>query len=202
MSKSGIEMTKTASPELPKLPSINTNNPIRNNETLIYTSLCFGIIEITAGILMFINKTMFWGTISYTIGVFFQCLILLTTLSNMPWNTPILEKIKKMYEKGIFMFIYILLILGVYIACIANSLTNIAEDEMPSQWTWYARVIGIILCVIITPILNIQTNTILKSNIDTKDNQQKGIIAAHFLCIFVYIQYIISFYYQTDGFRV
>ena len=107
-----------------------------------------------------------------------------------------------MYEKGIFMFIYILLILGVYIACIANSFDNIAQDEMPSQWTWYARIIGIILCVIITPILNMQIDGVLKSNIDTKDNQQKGFIAAHFLFIFVYIQYIISFYYQTDGFTV
>jgi hypothetical protein len=197
MSKSGTEMSWPKDTGMPKLPSVNTNN-----ELLIYTSLFFGIIEITGGILMFINKTMFWGTISYVIGVFFQCLILLSTVSNMAWNTPMLEKLQKMYEKGIFMFIYILLILGVYIACIANSFKNIAEDEMPSQWTWYARIIGIILCVIITPILNMQIDGILKSNIDTKDNQQKGIIAAHFLCIFVYIQYIISFYYQTDGFTV
>ena len=145
---------------------------------------------------------MFWGTVSYMIGVFFQCLIVLTTLSNMPWNTPMLDKLKKMYEKGVFMFIYILLILGVYIACIAHSRENIAEDVMPSQWTWYARIIGVILCVIITPILNIQIDSILKPNTDTKSNQQKGFIAGHFLFIFVYIQYVISFYYQTDGFTV
>jgi len=174
----------------------------KEEDILIYTSLFFGIIEITAGILMFINKTMFWGTISYMFGVFFQCLIVLSTLTNMPLNTSIFEKILRMYEQGVFMFIYILMILGVYIACIANSCNNIAEDVMPSQWTWYARVIGIILCFIITPILNIQINSVLKPNSDTKSNQQNGVIAAHFLFIFVYIQYIISFYYQTDGFTV
>ena len=50
---------------------------------LLYTSVFFGIIEFTASILMFINKTMFWGTISYMISVFFQCLIVLTTLTNI-----------------------------------------------------------------------------------------------------------------------
>jgi hypothetical protein len=180
----------------------SNNSLTEKNETLLYTSLFFGIIEITAGILMFINKTLFWGTISYVIGVFFQCLIVLSTLTDMPWNTSIFEKISKMYEKGVFMFIYILIILGVYIVCIVNSLDNIAEDVMPSQWTWYARIIGIILCVIITPILNMQIQSILKPNIDTKSNQQNGVVAAHFLFIFVYIQYIISFYYQTDGFTV
>ena len=162
-----------------------------NNETLLYTSMFFGIIEITAGVLMFINKTMFWGTVAYMIGVFFQCLIVLSTLTNLAWNTPMIEKIQKMYEKGVFMFVYILIILGVYILCILNSLKNIAEDEMPSQWTWYARIIGIILCVIITPILNFQINSILTPNSDSKNNQQNGIVAGHFLFIFVYIQYII-----------
>ena len=94
---------------------------------------------------MFINKTMFWGTISYMIGVFFQCLIVLSTMSNLPVDTSFLEKLQKMYEKGIFMFIYILLILGVYIACISHSSNNIANNEMPSQWTLYARIIGVIL---------------------------------------------------------
>lgn len=171
-------------------------------DKLLYTSIFFGIIEITSGILMFINKTMFWGTISFMLSVFFQCLIVLSTLTNIPLNTPIKEKLKKMYEKGLFMFIYVLLILGVYIACIANSHSNIAENQMPSQWNMYARIIGVILCVIITPILNIQINSVLKTNVDTKNNQQYGIIASHFLLIFVYIQYIISFYYQTDGFTV
>ena len=136
------------------------------------------------------------------IGVFFQCLIVLSTMTNVPATTPLVEKLKKMYEKGIFMFIYILLVLGVYILCIGHSSKNIANDEMPSQWTWYARIIGVILCVIITPILHTQMTSVLESNADTKDNQQKGIIASHFLLIFVYIQYIISFYYQTDGFTV
>jgi uncharacterized membrane protein HdeD (DUF308 family) len=185
---------------LPKLPSLDTIKI--ENDKLLYTSLFFGIIEITSGILMFINKTMFWGTISYMIGVFFQCLIVLSTMSNLPVNTSFLEKLQKMYEKGIFMFIYILLILGVYIACISHSSNNIANNEMPSQWTWYARIIGVILSFVVTPILHTQMNSVLGSNTDTKDNQQKGIIVSHFLLIFVYIQYIISFYYQTDGFTV
>jgi hypothetical protein len=136
------------------------------------------------------------------IGVFFQCLIVLSTMSNLPVNTSFLEKLQKMYEKGIFMFIYILLILGVYIACISHSSNNIANNEMPSQWTLYARIIGVILSFVVTPILHTQMNSVLGSNTDTKDNQQKGIIVSHFLLIFVYIQYIISFYYQTDGFTV
>jgi|688.fasta_scaffold690372_2 hypothetical protein len=185
---------------LPKLPSLDTIKI--ENDKLLYTSLFFGIIEITSGILMFINKTMFWGTISYMIGVFFQCLIVLSTMSNLPVNTSFLEKLQKMYEKGIFMFIYILLILGVYIACISHSSNNIANNEMPSQWTLYARIIGVILSFVVTPILHTQMNSVLGSNTDTKDNQQKGIIVSHFLLIFVYIQYIISFYYQTDGFTV
>ena len=189
------------SEKIPTLPSVDLSKTIEQDK-LVYTSLFFGIIEITAGIMMFINKTMFWGTISFMIGVFFQCLIALSTLTNMSINTSVLEKIKKMYEKGVFMFIYILLILGVYIATIAHSRTNIANNEMPPQWSWYAKIIGVILCLIITPILNIQVNTILKSNSDTKSNQQKGVIAGHFLLIFVYIQFIISFYYQTDGFTV
>lgn len=185
---------------MPTLTSIDSKTP--EQDKLIYTSLFFGIIEITAGIMMFINKTMFWGTISFMIGVFFQCLIALSTLTNMSITTSMLEKLQKMYEKGVFMFIYILLILGVYIATIAHSRTNIANNEMPSQWSWYATIIGVILCCIITPILNIQLNTILTSKSDTKLNQQKGIIAGHILLIFVYIQFIISFYYQTDGFTV
>jgi hypothetical protein len=170
--------------------------------TLLYTSLFFGIIEITAGILMFINKTMFWGTISYMIGVFFQTLIALSTLTNMSLNTTIIEKIKKMYEKGVFLFIYILLILGVYVASIAHSVTNITNNEMSPQWSWYSSIIAVIICIIITPVLNIQIYSILNTNSDTKNNQQKGFIASHFLLIFVYIQFIISFYYQTDGFTV
>jgi len=163
---------------LPKLPSLDTIKI--ENDKLLYTSLFFGIIEITSGILMFINKTMFWGTISYMIGVFFQCLIVLSTMSNLPVNTSFLEKLQKMYEKGIFMFIYILLILGVYIACISHSSNNIANNEMPSQWTLYARIIGVILSFVVTPILHTQMNSVLGSNTDTKDNQQKGIIVSHF----------------------
>jgi len=191
---------KSSDTVLPKLSSLDTIKI--ENYKLMYTSLFFGIIEITSGILMFINKTMFWGTISYMIGVFFQCLIVLSTLTNMPGTPTVIDKIIKMYEKGIFMFIYILLILGVYIACIQHSSNHILNDEMPSQWTWYARIIGVILCVIITPIIHMQMNGVLESNTNTIANQQKGIIASHFLLIFVYIQYIISFYYQTDGFTV
>ena len=66
----------------PTLPIIDATD----QDKLVYTTLFFGIIEITAGIMMFINKTMFWGTISFMIGVFFQCLIVLSTLTNMPIN--------------------------------------------------------------------------------------------------------------------
>jgi len=77
------------------------------------------------------------------------------------------------------------------------------EDRMPSQWTWYSWIIAIIVLVVITPIMNNQiTNAINKTTTDIKNNQQKGIIAGHFLFIFVYIQYIISMFYQADGFTV
>jgi len=184
---------------------INTsplNSSIPEYDKLLYTSKFFGIIQIVSAILMFINKTMFWGTISFMIGVFFQCLIVLSTLTNMPATISIKEKFKKMYEKGIFMFIYILLILGVYLSCIANSFTNIAENEMPSQWSLYAKIIGVILFLIITPLLNIQMNKILKKNETTKKVKQYVFIASHFLLIFVSIQFVISFYYQTDGFTL
>jgi hypothetical protein len=46
------------------------------------------------------------------------------------------------------------------------------------------------------------TNAINKTTENTKSNQQKGIIAGHFLFIFVYIQYIISTFYQTEGLTI
>ena len=148
---------------------------------------------------MFINKTMFWGTLSYMIGVFFQCLIILTTLTNMS-STSIQEKLKKMYEKGVFMFIYILFILGVYVFCIANSRDNILNEKMPSQWSRYAIIISV-LCFVLMIIMNVNICIVL-TNGNSKCIQQKGIIISHFLLIFVYIQYIISYYYQTDGFTI
>jgi len=147
---------------------------------------------------MFIHKTIFWGTISYMISVFFQCLIILTTLTNM--TTTIQEKLKKMFEKGIFMFIYILFILGVYVFSILHSHANIINDEMSPQWSRYASIISI-LCFVLMIILNVHICTVL-SNANSTCIQQKGIIVSHFLLIFVYIQYVISYYYQTDGFTI
>ena len=105
------------------------------------------------------------------------------------------------YDKGLFLFIYVLMILGVYIYCIGYSRDNIQNDSMPSLWSWYARIISIILLCFVTPILNKQVNNILES-VDSKNNQQYGIIICHILLIFVFIQYIISMFYQADGFIV
>ena len=172
------------------------------NDKLKITNTIFMIIELTSGVLMFTNKSLLWGTISYMFGIFFQCLILLGTIANTE-NATAQEIMKMMYENGIFMFIYIFMILGIYVFCIWNSNENIMEDRMPPQWNWYSWIIAVIVLVVITPIMNTQiTSAINKKNEDTKGNQQKGIIAGHFLFIFVYIQYIISMFYQAEGFRV
>jgi hypothetical protein len=171
-----------------------------SNQKLSVTSSFFMIIEITAGLIMFSNKAMFWGTIAYMISVFFQSLILLGTINPTSQNT-INDKMKMMYDKGIYLFIYLLMILGVYIYCIGYSRINIQNDAMPSQWTWYATIISIILLFFVTPILNKQVKSVL-TNSDSSNNQQYGIIVCHILLIFVFIQYIISMFYQTDGFTV
>ena len=169
-------------------------------ERLKITNSFFMIIEITAGLIMFSNKAMFWGTIAYIIDVFFQCLILLGTINTTIKNS-VQEKMQMIYDKGLFLFIYVLMILGVYIYCIGYSRDNIQNDSMPSLWSWYARIISIILFFFFTPILNKQVNNILES-VDSKNNQQYGIIICHILLIFVFIQYIISMFYQADGFIV
>jgi len=174
------------------------------DEKLEFTNKILLIIQATSIILMFANKAMFWGTISFMIAVFFQCLLILGTINSNEAVT-IMNKVTKMFDKGIFMFIYILIILGIYVSCIAHSKTNIAEDEMPYQWTWYARIISVILGIGVAPILNTHVYSILNPQYkpeNIKINQQNGFIVGHVLLVFVYIQYIISFYYQTDGFTV
>lgn len=171
-------------------------------DKLKITNTIFMIIELTSGVLMFAGKSLFWGTIAYMFGIFFQCLILLGTIVSTE-NATTQELMKMLYEKGAFMFLYIFLILGIYAYCIWVSNENVMADTMPPQWSWYSWIIAIIVLVILTPIMNNQIlNAIDKTNPDTKSNQQNGIIAAHFLFIFVYIQYIISMFYQTEGFRV
>jgi heme/copper-type cytochrome/quinol oxidase subunit 2 len=172
------------------------------NEKLKITNTIFMIIELTSGVLMFSGKSLFWSTISFMFGIFFQCLILLGTIMNNENDGP-QEIIKLLYERGAFMFLYIFLIIGIYAYCIWISNENVMADTMPKQWSWYSWIIAVIVLVILTPIMNAQiTNAIDNTNTNSKDNQQNGIIAAHFLFIFVYIQYIISMFYQTDGFRV
>ena len=181
------------------------------------TSMIFMIIQLTSGVLMFTNNSVYWATICYMIAVIFQCLILLSTFPELADPKQIFEQ---MYIKGVFMFIYILVILGIYVYCISNSIDNIKENTMPSQWSWYSWIIAILVLVFMTPVLNIQITTQLdqlnpnassdtissdgtiSKLIDVKNNQHNGIIISHFIFIFVYIQYIISTFYQTDGFRV
>ena len=91
-------------------------------------------------------------------------------------------------------------ILSVYVFCIANSRDNILNEKMPSQWSRYAIIISV-LCFVLMIIMNVNICIVL-TNGNSKCIQQKGIIISHFLLIFVYIQYIISYYYQTDGFTI
>ena len=181
------------------------------------TNMFFMIIQLTSGVLMFTNNSVYWSTICYMIAVIFQCLILLSRIAISETNNIFMV----MYEKGVFMFMYILIILGIYVYCIGNSLDNIKENTMPYQWSWYAWIIAILVLLFITPILNIQVSNAIEpsknpsviatgnvvtdtiaQNLDIKNNQHNGIIVCHFIFIFVYIQYIISTFYQTDGFRV
>ena len=189
-----------------------------NLKRLKITNMIFMIIQLTSGVLMFTNNSVYWATICYMIAVIFQCLILLSTFP--PISEP-KQIFMQMYERGVFMFIYILVILSIYTYCISKSIDNIQQNTMPYQWSWYAWIIAILILLFITPILNIQvTNAIdpinpssivsssktatavIAQGLDVKNNQHNGIIISHFIFIFVYIQYIISTFYQTDGFRV
>ena len=156
----------------------------------------FIAVEGTSSLLMFVNKSMFWATIIYMIIVFLQGIMLLNKIKIDP-NSDKFQYIITMYNNGVFLFLYILTILGIYVYCIQNSYQYIQNNEISDSWSYYAKIIGVIM-IFITLIINNMVN----SPNQIEPYHSYGICIAHILLLFVYFQFIISKYYQTDGFTI
>jgi hypothetical protein len=112
--------------------------------------------------------------------------------------------INKMYQNGVFLLLYILTILGIYSYSIQHVYSYILNNEITDSWGFYAKIIGCIM-IIITFFINNITTTIFKSTTSDytiEPSQSYGICITHILALFVYFQFIISMYYQTDGFTL
>jgi len=170
-------------------------------------NMLFTVIEGTSSFLMFANKSMFWATIIYIVIVFIQGILILATINNPSDKNDFWYFLNMLYSNGITLLLYVMIILGVYAYCINHSYTYILNDEITDSWSFYAKIIGSIMIVITIIIYNI-TNTIFKipQSSDYKTQIETphayGMAIAHVLTLFVYFQFIISMYYQTDGFTV
>jgi len=170
-------------------------------------NMLFTVIEGTASVLMFANKSMFWATIIYIVIVFVQGILILATINNPSDKNDFGYFINMFYSNGIALLLYILIVLSVYAYCINNSYSYILNDEITDSWSFYAKIIGCIM-VCITVIIYKITNIIFKkpqlpdykTQIETP--HAYGIAITHLLTLFVYFQFIISMYYQTEGFTI
>ena len=170
-------------------------------------NMLFTVIEGTASVLMFVNKSMFWATIIYIVVVFVQGILILATI-NVPSDKNDFRYFMNMLNSnGISLLLYVLIVLSVYAYCINHSYSYIINDEITDSWSFYAKIIGFIMVCITAIIYNI-TNTVFKTpqSPDYKTQIEAphayGIAITHVLTLFVYFQFIISMYYQTDGFTI
>ena len=180
---------------------MSSENP---NEIL---NMLFTVIEGTSSCLMFANKSMFWATIVYIVIVFIQGILILATINNPSDKNDIIYFLDMVFSNGIILIIYIVVVLSVYAYCINHSYSYILNDEISDSWSFYAKIIGCIMIVLTVIIYNI-TNIVFKipqsadykTQIETPHAYGMGI--AHLLTLFVYFQFIISMYYQTEGFII
>jgi hypothetical protein len=172
------------------------------NDTILFINKFFTSSEITSCILMFWSKTQFWSTISYIITLLLQCFIILTvtnmSITDVTDINSYYKYIIDLYHNGLFLFIYLLIILIIYSYSIYHSNERIKENEMSKGWTYRSWIIGWIM-LIITYYLSNHIPNLIKKEVKLHESSYITILC-HILLIFVYIQYIISYYYQTDGF--
>ena len=173
-----------------------------NNEEV---NMLFTVIELTSSFLMFANKSMFWATMIYIIIIFIQGILILATINNPSDKNDFWYFLNMLYSNGITLLLYILVVLSVYAYCINHSYSYILNDEISDSWSFYAKIIGCIM-VILSFIIYKITNSIFTQPPDYKlqieTTHSYGIAIAHLLTLFVYFQFIISMYYQTDGFTI
>jgi hypothetical protein len=170
-------------------------------------NMLFTVIEGTSSVLMFANKSMFWATIVYIIIVFVQGILILATINNPSDKNDFGYFLNMLYSNGITLLLYLIIILGVYAYCINHSYSYILNNEIADSWSYYAKIIGGIMIVLTIIIYNITTAIFkLPQSEDYKKQIETphayGMAIAHILTLFVYFQFIISMYYQTDGFTV
>jgi len=168
-------------------------------------NMLFVVIEGTSSFLMFANKSMFWATLVYIVIVFIQSILILATITTPSDKNDIGYFLNMLYSNGIMLLMYVLIVLSVYAYCINHSYSYILNDEISDSWSFYAKIIGCIM-IVITFIIYTITSMIFKQKPDYKLQIETphayGIAIAHLLTLFVYFQFIISMYYQTDGFTI
>ena len=167
-------------------------------------NVLFTVIQATSSCLMFVNKSMFWATMIYIIIIFIQGILILATINTSSDNT-FWYFLTMLYSNGITLLLYVLVVLSVYAYCIHYSYSYILNDEMTDSWSFYSKIIGCIM-IVLTFIIYTITNSVFKQTPDYKLQIETphayGIAIAHLLTLFVYFQFIISMYYQTDGFTI
>jgi hypothetical protein len=165
------------------------------SDSILFINKFLTSSEITSSILMGWTKTQLWSTISYCITLLLQCFVILS-LTNISSDSSYTKYITDLYNNGMFMFVYLLIILIIYSYAIYHSNERIKENEMPKGWTYRSWITSVLMMMITFKLFNHIPNIVNKQQ---QDNSML-IILCHVLFIFVYIQYIISYYYQTDGF--
>jgi hypothetical protein len=142
----------------------------------ILNGLCI-IIEGTSGLLMCVTKSMFWATIIYIVVLFVQGILILATI-NVPSDKNDFRYFMNMLNSnGITLLLYVLIVLSVYAYCINNSYSYILNDEITDSWSFYAKIIGVIM-VCITGIIYKITKYFLEMLmiicVNLKKNNQKN----------------------------
>ena len=157
------------------------------------------MIEVSAVItLVASHNAILWGDSIYTLGILMNCLLVLYTIASGPEKTT-MQYIMDMKDKHLFLFLYIFGILGIYIYCIAYNYDVIQGNNMSDSWYYYSYFVTAMMMVNIEIVRRLVTAVV--DNTDS-DIYYLGWMTSTFLFLFVYFQYIIAMYYQTDGFTI
>jgi hypothetical protein len=157
------------------------------------------MIEVSAVItLVASHKAILWGVSIYTLGILMNCLLVLYTISSGPEKTT-MEYIIDMKDKHLFLFLYIFGILGIYIYCIAYNYDVIQGNNMSDSWYYYSYFVTAMMLFNIEIVRKLVTAVVDETD---SDIYYLGWMTSTFLFLFVYFQYIIAMYYQTDGFTI
>jgi hypothetical protein len=157
------------------------------------------MIEVSAVItLLASHNAILWGVCIYTLGILMNCLLVLYNISFGPEKTT-MQYLSDMKDKHLFLFLYIFSILGIYIYCISYNYDVIQENKMSDSWYYYSYFVTAMMTANIEIVRRLVTSVEEKTN---SDIYYLGWMTSTFLFLFVYFQYIISMYYQTDGFTI